>query len=150
MNTYGPGDTNFSRIVPITLRRLLRGQRPLIDGTDGSNVLELLHVRDMAHGYLTVAENLDEDYVSGEAFNFGSGVPITLRDAVIQLTRAWNRASGQNIPEEPLITGPRVGTVKYLDISRAKARLGWEPQISLQRGLEETAAWYLEHRHLAE
>jgi nucleoside-diphosphate-sugar epimerase len=149
MNTYGPGDTNFSRIVPVTIQRLLRGERPLIDGTDGSNVLELLHVRDMASGYLALAENLDRPEVCGEAFNFGGGTPITLKEAVSAVIRAWNEVSGENVDEEPLITGPKVDSVKYLDISKAQRLLGWAPSTPLQDGLRETVAWYREHHNLA-
>jgi len=149
MNTYGPGDSNFSRIVPATLRRFARGQRALIDGTDGSNILELLHVRDMAEAYLAVAENLHRDEVSGEAFNFGGGVPISLRDVAMQTARAWNAvAPDEQIEVEPEITGPKTDSVKYLDISKAREVLGWTPQISPENGLPETAAWYRAHREL--
>lgn len=142
MNTYGPGDTNFSRIVPATLRRLARGERALIDGTDGSNVLELLHVRDMAEGYIAVAQHLDNEAVRGEAFNFGGGAPLTLREAVTAVTRAWNAETGEAIDEEPLVIGPRVESVKYLDISKAKRLLDWQPNTPLEEGLRETVAWY--------
>jgi CDP-glucose 4,6-dehydratase len=148
MNTYGPGDTNFSRIVPATVRRLAYGERALIDGTDGSNILEMLHVRDMAEGYLSVAENLDRPGVSGEAFNFGGGVPLSLRDAVVAVTRAWNAETSESRDEEPLITGPHVNSVKYLDITKARDVLGWAPQIPLESGLRETIAWYLAHPDL--
>jgi CDP-glucose 4,6-dehydratase len=148
MNTYGPGDTNFSRIVPASIRRLLRGEHPLIDGTDGTNVLELLHVRDMAEGYIAVAEHLDDEEVSGQAFNFGSGAPLTLREAVMAVTCAWNEESGQSVDTEPLVTGPRVNSVKFLDISRAKRLLDWQPSTPLDEGLCETVAWYRAHRDI--
>ena len=146
MNTYGPGDTNFTRIVPVSIRRLMRGERPLIDGTDGSNVLELLHVRDMAEGYLAAAERLADPGVCGEAFNFGSGAPLSLREAMVELIRAWNAVTGEQVPEEPLITGPRVQSVKYLDITKAGQRLDWRPRTELRAGLAETVRWYLEKR----
>lgn len=145
MNTYGPGDTNFSRIVPATIRRLIRGERAVVDGTDGSNVLEMLHVRDMARGYIAAAEKLDNPNVCGEAFNFGSGQPITLRDGVSQILRAWNAVTDEKLDEEPLITGPRVQSVKYMDIRKAGERLNWQPQIRLEDGLRETVAWYHEN-----
>jgi nucleoside-diphosphate-sugar epimerase len=146
MNTYGPGDTHFSRIIPVTLRRLLRGERAQIDGTDGSNVLELLHVRDMAEGYLAAARQVDRPGVCGEAFNFGSGQPLSLREVLVRVARAWNKTGGPMVPEEPLITGPAVRSVKYLDITKARERLGWSPRTDLDTGLEETILWYREHR----
>ncbi len=143
MNTYGPGDTNFSRIVPKTLKLLSEGKRAEIDLTDGTNVLEMLHVRDMIEAYLRVAEHLDDQNARGEAFNFGGGVPLTLLHVVTEIARAWNIVSGQNLPVAPLVTGPKVHSVKYLDISKANEVLGWTPQIGLEEGLQETAGWFL-------
>jgi CDP-glucose 4,6-dehydratase len=143
MNTYGPGDTNYTRIVPATLRRLKRGEPALIDGTDGTNVLEILHVRDMVAAYLAVAAHIKEPEVRGEAFNFGGGTPLTLREVVMTIVRAWNQVTGQDIDEEPVATGPHVPSVKYLDVSKARARLGWGPRIPLLEGLRETVRWHL-------
>ena len=145
MNTYGPGDLNFSRIIPATMQRLSRNQRALIDGTDGTNILEMLHVRDMIEAYLSVAANLDRDEVRGQAFNFGGGAPLSLSHVAREAARAWNEVCGANIEIEPEITGPKIDSVKYLDISRAREVLGWTPRISLQYGLRETAQWYKDY-----
>ena len=142
MNTYGPGDTNFTRIVPATIRRLMNGERALIDGTDGTNILELLHVRDMIAGYLATAEKLDDDNVNGHAFNFGGGAPMTLQDLVIAIIRAWNVETGEARTEMPLITDPKIESVKYLDICKAERVLGWQPKLDLHDGLRETVRWY--------
>lgn len=145
MNTYGPGDRNFSRVVPATLQRAFQGKPGLIAATDGTNVLELLHVRDMIEAYLRVAELLDRSEVRGEAFNFGGGRPLVLRDVVEAVTRAWNEATGEQVPVEPEICGPKVQSVKYLDISKAKRVLDWKPRIGLEEGLRETASWYAQN-----
>jgi nucleoside-diphosphate-sugar epimerase len=145
MNTYGPGDTNFSRIVPLNMRRFAQGRAGLIDGTDGTNILEMLHVSDMIEAYLRVAERLDEPEVRGEAFNFGGGTPLELRFVVQEAARAWNAVTSADIPEAPLITGPKVDSVKYLDISKAERVLGWKPQIGLFDGLKESAQWYADY-----
>ena len=145
MNTYGPGDTNFSRIIPATMKRLSAGKPGLIDGTDGTNILEMLHVRDMSEAYLAVAAQLDREEVRGEAFNFGGGAPLELKFVVEQAARAWNQVTGQSVPEAPEITGPKVDSVKYLDISKAREVLNWKPRIKLEEGLRETAHWYQDY-----
>jgi len=145
MNTYGPGDTNFTRIVPSTFQRLNAGGPALIDLTDGSNVLEMLHVRDMISAYLRVAEHIDDSGVRGEAFNFGGGVPLTLRHVVEECITAWQAVADYDGPGEPKISGPKVQSVKYLDISRAHDLLGWTPSIPLADGLRETAEWYRDY-----
>ena len=142
MNTYGPGDLNFSRIVPATMKRLSENKRGLIDGTDGTNVLEMLHIDDMIEAYLAVAAHLDLDEVRGQAFNFGGGAPLSLQHIVREVARAWNEVAATDIEIEPEITGPKVDSIKYLDISKAREVLGWQPQTTLQNGLRETAQWY--------
>ena len=140
MNTYGPGDLNFSRIVPATMKRLHSGRRGCIDGTDGTNVLEMLHVRDMIEAYLAVAANIERADVRGQAFNFGGGAPLQLSHVVREAARAWNEVNGTNIEIEPKITGPKVDSVKYLDISKAREVLDWKPQISLQEWFARNSA----------
>lgn len=137
MQTYGPGDTQFSRIIPITIKYLMNGEIPKISRCDGTPVLDFLHVRDMARGYMAAAENIET--VTGEAFNFGGGNPISVKDLVVLITRL---CVGKEI--EPIIMKKPSGILQKtcLDISKAKSLLGWEPEISLEDGLKETIAWY--------
>lgn len=137
MQTYGPGDTNFSRIIPITVKYLMNGQRPKLTRCDGTPQWDFMHVRDMARAYIAAAENIED--VSGEAFNFGGGNPISVKALVMLISKIY---SGKEI--EPIILMPPSGTLQKtcLDISKAKSRLGWEPEISLEEGLKETIAWY--------
>ena len=137
MQTYGPGDTQFSRIIPITTKYLMNDENPKISRCDGTPVWDFLHVRDMARGYIAVAENIDK--VSGEAFNFGGGNPISVKDLVKLIAKIF---TGKEI--EPIIMMPHSGILQKtcLDISKAKSLLGWQPKICLEDGLKETIAWY--------
>jgi CDP-glucose 4,6-dehydratase len=141
MNTYGPGDTNFSRIVPRGIRTLLRAEPyDFGDRDDGSTRLDFLHIRDMTLAYIAVAENMT--VAKGEAFNFGRGAPVSTAELARTLSRAFDGRE-----REPLFHGAPRATraVKYLDISKADERLGWKPETSLAAGLAETVAWYREH-----
>jgi CDP-glucose 4,6-dehydratase len=141
MNTYGPGDTNFSRIVPRAIRSLLRGEPyDFGDRDDGSTRLDFLYIRDMTGAYLSVAEHMD--IAKGEAFNFGRGEPVSTGEVTRLLSR---RFDGRD--REPLFHGaPRErAVVKYLDISKAKRLLGWQPETTLEQGLSETIDWYRQH-----
>lgn len=138
MNTYGPGDTNFSRVVPRAIRNLLRGEPyDFGDRDDGSTRLDYTHIRDMANAYLRVAEHLDD--VSGEAFNFGQGRPTATRELTALISRVFDGRE-----RTPRFGGAPRATpiVKYLDISKAKRVLDWQPTTSLEQGLLETADWY--------
>jgi CDP-glucose 4,6-dehydratase len=138
INTYGPGNTNFSTIVPKAITNLITG-RPYDFGArdDGTSTFDYLNIRDMTRGYLAVAENME--LASGEAFNFGGGHPISVRDLVQLISRLYD---GQE--REPVFHGPKKATpiFKRLDTNKARRLLGWQTSISLEDGLKETIDWY--------
>lgn len=140
MNTYGPGDTNFSRIIPRAIQNLIR-QAPYEfgDRDDGTSRLDYLFIRDMANAYIKVAEHLDS--VSGEAFNFGSGNPTSTRELTKLASRLFD---GQEREPEFLGSPKNRPVIKYLDIRRASQVLGWKPTTMLEQGLGETIGWYRE------
>jgi CDP-glucose 4,6-dehydratase len=138
INTYGPGNNNLGTIVPKTIITLLKGEPfDFGDRDDGTSTFDYLNIRDMTRGYLAIGENIDT--VSGEAFNFGGGCPISVRDLVKLISRIFD---GQE--REPAFHGRKrdVPVHKCLDTTKAKKRLGWEPTISLEDGLKETIEWY--------
>ena len=138
MNTYGPGDTNFSRLVPRAARNLLSGgEYDFGSRDDGTTRLDFLHIRDMAGAYIHVAERLED--VAGEAFNFGAGTPTCVADVARQASISFDGRA-----REPQFRGRPFETkiIKTLDIAKAERVLGWKPQTSLQDGLDETMAWY--------
>jgi nucleoside-diphosphate-sugar epimerase len=138
MNTYGPGDTNFSRIVPRAIRSLMLDQPyDFGDRDDGTTRLDFLHIRDMTGAYIHVAEHMD--VAKGEAFNFGRGQPVSTGDIARLVSRSFDGSERQ-----PLFHGAPKNepVVKYLDIRKAKRLLGWQPETSLEQGLTETIDWY--------
>ena len=138
INTYGPGNTNFSTIVPRAITLLINKQ-PYDFGArdDGTSTFDYLNIRDMTRGYLLMAENVD--IISGEAFNFGGGYPISVRDLVKLISRLFDGKE-----REPVFHGAKkeIPIRKCLDTSKAKRAMGWQPSISLEEGLKETISWY--------
>ena len=76
-NTYGPADMNLSRIIPDVITRLIKGKQPVIR-SDGNPERDYMYIKDAVNAYLTLAENLHKKDVLGEAFNFGTGKPISV------------------------------------------------------------------------
>ena len=139
-NLYGGGDLNWSRIVPGTMRSLIRGERPIIR-SDGTLVRDYLYVQDAVCAYLTLAEQLERPEVQGQGFNFGMDDPQSV-SAIVQAMIAVS-----DHPEiEPIVQGnaPNEIPEQYLASSRAKQVLGWSPALTLAEGLRETMAWYRE------
>ena len=138
MNTFGEGDTNFSRLVPRAARNLALEQPfDFGDRDDGCTKLDFLHVSDMTLAYLAVAERLD--LVLGEAFNFGSGHPVSTSDIARAASFAFD-----GVVREPVFGGkPKmVPVIKSLDIAKAERALGWVPRLSLEVALARTMSWY--------
>ena len=136
-NTYGPADMNMSRIIPEIVIRLLRGEQPIIR-SDGSPERDYMYIKDSVSAHLMLAENLHRKEVSGEAFNFGTGRPIS----VIDLYKKIIKVMGKDI--KPKILGQAKNEIdrQYLDSAKAKKVLGWEAKYDLDLGLRETIEWY--------
>ncbi len=139
-NFYGPGDLNWNRIVPGTIRSVLRGERPVIR-SDGLNVRDYFHVEDGAAAYLLLAEKLAADpALRGEAFNFSNETQVT----VLELVRKLLGLMGS--PLEPDVRNEASHEIRHQSLSAAKARreLGWRPLYTLDEGLRKTVQWYTE------
>src|SRR5439155_23200758 len=81
-NFYGGGDLNWNRIIPGTIRSILRNERPVIR-SDGQFVRDYFYVEDGAVAYTTLAERLASDRsLSGHAFNFSNELQVTVLELV--------------------------------------------------------------------
>jgi CDP-glucose 4,6-dehydratase len=139
-NFYGGGDLNWNRIVPGTIRSVLRGQRPVIR-SDGNFVRDYFYVEDGAAAYMMLAERLAADRsLAGEAFNFSNELQIT----VLQLVDRILAALGSNL--KPDIRNEASHEIRLQHLSAAKARdvLGWHPLLDLDSALGTTVGWYRE------
>ncbi len=137
-NLFGPGDLNFSRIVPGTIRSVLGNERPIIR-SDGSPIRDYIYVNDIAEAYLLLAERMDDKRLHGRAFNFGTGEPLS----VMELTRMILEAAGRE-DLQPVVLDEANGEIhhQYLSCDAARALLGWRPGAPVAERLGETIAWY--------
>jgi CDP-glucose 4,6-dehydratase len=141
-NVYGGGDFNFSRIVPDTARALIRGERPLIR-SDGTPERDYIYAADAVDAYLAVGASLDDEALRGRAWNAGAGRP----HAVLDVVRRLIAVSGRDVEPEVAGEGTPHGEIdrQFLDSTRIREELGWEPRWELDDGLRETWAWYESH-----
>lgn len=137
-NLYGPGDLNFSRIVPGTIRSLVLDVPPEIR-SDGTYVRDYFYVGDATAALLTLAQELDRAEIRGQAFNFGTETPMTVLDIVKELTRLSGR-----LELKPVILGQAKAEIKaqYLSCAKARRLLGWRHEVDIRRGLAGTYQWY--------
>jgi CDP-glucose 4,6-dehydratase len=137
-NLFGGGDLNWNRLVPGTIRSVVRGERPVIR-SNGTLTRDYLYIEDAVDAYLLLAEHLSQSpELGGEAFNFSYGQPLSVVEMAQRVTRAMDADL------EIDIRGTAKGEIEdqYLDASKAARLLSWEPRYSVDEGLERTIAWY--------
>ncbi|MCX6666296.1 MAG: GDP-mannose 4,6-dehydratase [Euryarchaeota archaeon] len=137
-NFYGPGDLNFNRIVPGTIRSVLNNQTPVIR-SDGSNIRDYFYVKDGALSYLHLAEKMNDPNIHGEAFNFSNEQQISVLEITNNILKLMKREDLQ-----PKILNQATNEIKhqYLSAKKAREQLKWRPKYTLDKGLRETIEWY--------
>lgn len=139
-NFYGGGDLNWNRIVPGTVRSVVRGQRPVIR-SDGRLIRDYFYVEDGAAAYMLLAERLASDRgLIGQAFNFSNELKLN----VLEIAQAVLRTAGSNLTLDIRNEATHEIAEQRLDAERARTVLGWQPLFSLEEGMKRTVDWYRE------
>ena len=140
-NMYGGGDLEWERIVPGTVRSLLRSERPVIR-SDGQFVRDYLYVEDAADGVALLAQAVAERReLRGEAFNFAAGTRLSVLELV-------DRIRGlMGVDLEPEILDEAVNEIRdqRVDAGKARGKLGWTPRHTLDEGLRSSIDWYRDY-----
>jgi len=139
-NIYGPGDFNFSRIVPDAVRCLCLGKTLLIR-SDGKFVRDYIYVGDIVDGYILLAENMQKMKIWGEAFNFSNENPMS----VTELLERINIISSQKLRYKILNQAEYEIKEQYLCSRKAREIFGWKPSYDLAKGLAITIDWYKDY-----
>ncbi len=141
-NIYGPGDFNFSRLIPDALRCRVKGNI-LPVRSDGKYVRDYVYISDIIDGYLRAAELFKRKRLCGEAFNLSDQRPVT----VIQLLQKINRLNLCTRPLKYKIMNTAKYEIRrqYLSAHKAGRVLGWRPVYDLEHGLKAAAQWYFNY-----
>ena len=140
-NFYGGGDLNWNRIVPGTVRALLRGERPVIR-SDGQFIRDYFYVEDGAAAYMLLAEKLSsQPEIRGEAFNFSNEIQVD----VLSLVNKIKDIVGVNLA--PIVQNQASNEIRHQYLSAEKARrlLDWQALFTLDSALVQTVNWYKQH-----
>ncbi len=134
-NLFGPGDLNFSRIIPGTIFSVLKNEIPVIR-SDGKFVRNYFYIKDAVSGYLTIAENIER--AQGEAFNLGTNE----RYSVLEITNMILKIMKSKL--KPIIKNEATNEIveQFLSIKKANSLLKWKASYSAERALRETIEWY--------
>lgn len=142
-NFYGGGDLNFNRIVPGTIRSVLRNEHPIIR-SDGLYIRDYIYIKDAVNAYRILVEKMEsedrkENNIYGEAFNFSNDMQLTVLDLTNKILQIMQRED-----LVPVVLNEAKGeiTCQYLSSAKARDILGWSVKYTLDDGLTETIDWY--------
>jgi len=133
-NIYGPGDMNLTRLIPNSILRCLRGDKPMIYSGVADYRREFIYIDDVCNAYNLVAT----EGLPGEIYNIGINSFNTIGDAVAKISEIMG-ADGVEVVEKSF---PEIA-FQWMDGSKLAA-LGWEAHISFDEGLRRSAEWYTE------
>jgi len=139
-NFYGGGDLNWNRIIPGTIRSILRGQSPIIR-SDGEYIRDYFYVEDGAAAYMLLAEQLAErPQLKGQAFNFSNEIQVKVSQIVQRILELMDSTL------EPELRNEVSNEIRhqYLSAEKARRELNWHPLFTLESGLAKTIDWYRE------
>jgi CDP-glucose 4,6-dehydratase len=137
-NFYGGGDLNWNRLVPGTIRSVLRQQRPVVR-SDGLFIRDYFYAEDGAIANMILAERMAEDpQLRGQAFNFSNETQSTVLELVNRILSLLNSDLRPDVRNE----ASNEIRHQYLSAAKAKQLLGWQPLFTLDEGLSRTIAWY--------
>ncbi len=135
-NIFGPRDLNFSRIIPGIMESVIKNKELLIR-SDGKMIREYTYIKDIVDGCIKLADSK----IFGEAFNFGSENIFS----VIDIIKKIEEILGTKINYKILNVAKNEIPEQYLDWTKAKEILKWEPKITFEQGVKETYNWHKNH-----
>ena len=131
---YGPYE-NERRFIPDIIHTLLRNEPTRT--TLGEQVRDYSHVADVARALLAVGRS----DLSGPV-NIGTGLPVTNRDIVLKIGSILDRPDLVKFGDLPYRPGDPMFVCA--DNRRLVEATDWRPRYDLERGLENTVAWWRE------
>lgn len=136
-NTYGENQNlwGYSAVIPAFIQNALKGEALTIDG-DGKQTRDFMYVADAVNAYKMVIENPRAS--KGETFNIGTGTDTSinnLADSILSMTGSKSKIVHRDA---------RLGDLRALraNIEHIKSKLGWDPTVTMEEGLQKTIQWY--------
>jgi UDP-glucose 4-epimerase len=140
-NVYGPRmDIHgvYTEVLIRWMERIAAGKPPLILG-DGTQTMDFIYVEDIARANVLAAQS----NVTDEVFNVASGVETSLNDLAESLLRVMN----SNLkPEYGPVRKVNPVSRRLADVSRARKRIGFQSQVTLEEGLTRLVNWWQSNR----
>ena len=136
-NIYGPGDLNFSRIIPGAIKCGLLNETLEIR-SDGKFIRDYIFMDDVVEGNMKIAEFIDK--TKGEAFNLSTNNRLSVIEVVQKISKIMGK-----IDYKILNQAKNEIKDQYLSSQKAKTILGWEAKHIFEEGIKKTIDWYKDY-----
>lgn len=132
-NVYGMYDES-DRVVPLFIRLCKEGKDLVVFGKE--KLLDFTYIDDTVNGIIKSIEKFEE--IKNDTYNLANGNGTKILDVAEQIKSRLNRNVAIKIDENR-----RGEVVKYIaDITKAREKIGFEPKIQVEEGIERTIEWY--------
>ncbi len=141
-NVYGPKSWHKGSVVAKFIKQIIDGETPTIYG-DGGQTRDFIHTKDISQAlYLATVSDLEDDF---ELFQVATGVETSINELYEVIDEKMSK-HGYDIPE-PEYGEERAGEIyrNYADISKAKHKLNYEPEMDLDEGIDECIEWFIDN-----
>lgn len=144
-NIYGPGQLNFSALVPDSITSAL-GYSEFFPRGDGSMIRDFIYVEDVVDLYIRIAEGLfnKPDTLLGEIFNAGTNDPLSVKEVIKKIYTYLDNQSDLNKILAQMKNAKTVGEIEcqYMNFDKVNKYFNWSPHHSFDDGLIKTIEWY--------
>ncbi|MCX5695240.1 MAG: NAD-dependent epimerase/dehydratase family protein [Candidatus Omnitrophica bacterium] len=137
-NIYGPGDNNFSRLMPDLFRSIARNKTFMIR-SDGAFTRDYIYVEDVISGYILLGEKMKSKNLAGQSFNLSNEKPLS----VISMVKTVYKLAGKKPNYKILNSTCNEIKDQYLCSSKAKRILSWKARYELSKGLNKAMGYYM-------
>jgi CDP-glucose 4,6-dehydratase len=134
-NIYGPGDPNWSRLIPNSIRRALKGERPQLYSDVADYIREFVYIDDTIDAFKLI----DKFGEAGNAYCVGGTASYKIKDLISTILELCEADPDIEIIDKPS-TFKEIEQ-QFIDGTKIKT-LGWQPKFSLEQGLRETIKYY--------
>lgn len=135
-NIFGPGDFNFSRLIPDAIRCALTGKTLLIR-SDGRSTRDYVYITDIVNGYILITEKMKLLKLNGEVFNFSDELPLSVIALLSKIRKTFN-----GFPQHKILNNSYYEIRhQYLSSKKARKILGWVPVVDIEKGIRITKPW---------
>ena len=144
-NIYGPGQLNFSALIPDAIRSAL-GYSSFIPRGDGTMMRDFLFVEDIVDLYIRIAESIskEKEKLSGQIFNAGANSPETVKQILQKIFSITGKKSEYEQILKNMKGKQTTGEIdsQFMDYEKVEKYFGWTPQHNTNDGIIKTVRWF--------